>query len=194
MKEKLLKLIDELFDLPEEEEEKAFAEILRMAGEQPDELKEIVKELEQDEISFVYEALALDMDNWSDFFLDEVKRILEKAKQSYEPERVLTYFDEFIFIEPEEFKHSDQLVALMKDELDNENPAFRYWSMSLIADFMEEGDYITTKLIEKRLLDTDWRVRYWAYVILKESREKGRYKLSFLDKIRAKILNPYTFH
>jgi DNA-directed RNA polymerase subunit F len=193
MKEKLLKLIDKLFDLPEDKEKKTLNEILRMANEQPDELKQIVKELEQDEISFVYEALALDMDNWSDFFLDEAKRILEKAKQSYEPERVLRYLDEFIFIEPNEFKHSKELVDLMKAELDHENPAFRYWALSIISDFMEEGDYITSKLIEKRLSDTDWRIRYWTYTLLKEKKEKAKYKLSLIDKIRAKILDPYTF-
>ncbi len=194
MKEKLFEIFDQFYDLPESAEEKAFADILKMANAEPNEFKNIVKELEQDNISIVYEALANDMGSWNDFFLDEAKRVIEKAKKSDEPEKVLTYLDEFIFIEPEEFKHSDKLVALMKGELDNKNPAFRYWSMSLIADFMEEGDYITTKLIEKRLLDTDWRVRYWAYILLKERKEKAKYKLSLLDKIRAKILDPYTFH
>jgi len=194
MKEKLLKILDEFYDLSEEEEEKAFAKILEMANEQPEELKQIVTELEQDSVSFVFEALAKDMENWNDFFLDEAKRIVEKAKKSNKPSQILTYLGEFIFIEPEEFKHCNELVNYMKKELDNESPVFRYWAVSIIADFMDEGDYITTKLLEKRLSDTNWRIRYWVYVLLKEQKEKGKYKLSFLDKIRAKILDPYTFY
>ncbi|RLD86524.1 MAG: hypothetical protein DRJ07_00550 [Bacteroidetes bacterium] len=194
MKDKLLKILDEFYDLSEAGEENALAKILKISNKNPSEISDIVKELKTDDISIVYEALAADMKNWSDFFLNEAKRIIELAKKSDIPADVLVYLDEFINIDPEEFKYSDELVDMMKKELKNEHPAFRYWAMSMIADFRKEGDILSTKLFENHLTDPDWRLRYWAYIYLNEIRETGKYKLSLMDKIRSKILKPYKFN
>ena len=193
MKDKLLKILDEFYDLSEQEEEKILATILKMANSQPEEFIKIMRELEAIDYSILHEALAEDMENWSDFFLDELKRILKSAKETSHPVKTLVYLDEFINIDPEEFKHRDELINILRKELKNEHPAFRYWAINLITDFMKEGDYMTIKSLEKHLVDPDWRVRYWTYMILNEIKKPNKYKLSFIDKIRSKIFDPFKF-
>lgn len=52
---------------------------------------------------------------------------------------------------------------------------------------------LTIKILANLLSDLDWRIRYWAYIYLKELKGKGKYCLSLLDKIRAKFLDPHSF-
>ena len=194
MKEKLLKIFADLYSLSEKEEEAAFANILQIANENPDEIKQLVEELDQINLSYLYEALAIDTNKWSDFFLSEAKRIIEAANNSDNPEKAIALFDEFIFIELDDFKHSKELVKLMSKELKHENHAFKYWAMSIIADFREEGDILTLSLIENMLKDSDWRIRNWAFIILKGIKPNKKYKISIIDKIKFKLFKPYYFN
>ncbi|GAA4497724.1 hypothetical protein GCM10023172_13140 [Hymenobacter ginsengisoli] len=51
-----------------------------------------------------YEALATDLDNWGDFFMQEAQRLFALARTATAPQKVLTYLDEFSFISAAEFK------------------------------------------------------------------------------------------
>jgi hypothetical protein len=110
------------------------------------------------------------------------------------PVDTIMYLDEFVFIDPDEFTYCEELIDFSKHYLKHKLPVFRYWALSLIADFMKTSDILLINLIENYLNDTDWRIRYWAYTYLTEIRGKGRYKLSFIDRIKSKLMAPYHFN
>ena len=193
MKNELRKILDNFYELSEFKAEQALTSILELANAQPMEFTNILRDLKPDDISIIYEALGNDLDNWNEFFLEELKRIIETAKKADNPNTILSYLDEFIFIEPGQFKYRKELISILKKELSNRHPTFRYYAITVIADFIEDGDFLTIKLLEKHLIDTDWRIRYWTYVVLKEIKKSNNYKLSFIDKIRSKIFDPFKF-
>ncbi len=193
MIEKIQKTLDKFDSLSEEEEESLYAEILKFADEQNDEFVNFLMSCERDDYGILIDALSADTKKWSSLFFNEIKRTFLKADNDLNPIDTIMYLDEFVFIEPEEFMYCKELVAFLKQYLKHRLPVFRYWALSLIADFMKTSDILLLNLLENNLNDTDWRIRYWAYTYLTEIKGKGRYKLSLVDRIKSKLKAPYRF-
>jgi hypothetical protein len=184
-------------DLTIEQQRESLMAILEIANTDPAKLEEAVKNKEFNEenhLPILYEALSKDMDRWADFFLIEIKRILDNAKKSKTPKKVLNLLDEFAFIDPDTFKHRAEFVEILKRELDHKNPIFRYYAVSLLSDFVKENDYNAMDKLKRMLGDPNWRIRYWAYVALRDLTKIGRQEqLSLFDRFRSKFLDTLKF-
>jgi len=193
----ILERLDDYYSLDETEQENILSDIIKIANQDRGKFIAAIQNIhpqDEDHLPVVYEALARDVHNWGSFFIEEAKRILALARQSDKPYQILNILDEFIFIEPEAFRERDQLVDLLKQELENEHPTFRYFAVSLLPDFIREDDKATRELLKERLHDKDWRVRYWAYHNLKDLHDlPSDVKRSLLDQIRSKTSNPLKF-
>ncbi len=192
--EKRLNEIFENYDtFSDEEEEKVYKEIIGFAENNFEEFKTFLQKQKQEDYGILIDALSLETKKWSNLFFDEIKRIFTDAEKATNPAEAIMFLDEFVFIEPNDFSHSKELVNFVQPYLKHKLPVFRYWALSLLTDFMDKADTLMINLIEQHLKDKDWRIRYWAYTYLTELRGKGKYKLSFFDKMKAKINAPYKF-
>ncbi len=189
--------IFKIFDnLTVEQQTESLTTILEIANADPTKLQEAVKNEEFNEenhLPILYEALSKDMDRWADFFLIEIKRILDNAKRSKTPKKILNLLDEFAFINPDNFKHREEFVEILKKELDHENPIFRYYAISLLPDFVKESDYNAINKLKQTLRDPNWRIRYWAYLALCDLNKIDRQELSVFDSFRSKFLDTLKF-
>ena len=193
MIEKIEKFLKEYNSLSEKEEEAAYAEISEYAERETDKFITFLKSCDIDDYGILIDALSADTKKWSTLFFEEIKRIFIEADKANNPTRTIMFLDEFVFLEPEEFLYRKELISFLKQYLRHHDPVFRYWAISLIADIVETSDILSLNLLEKSLEDKDWRIRYWAYTYLTEIKGAGRYKLSFIDKIKSKLLAPYKF-
>jgi hypothetical protein len=142
-----------------------------------------------------YEALAADLNKWGGFFIQEAQRLFTLARTAKAPQKILTYLDEFCFIKAAEFQHRDALVALLSKELESELLAARYYAASLLPDFIKPTDFKTIEKLRQLLHDSDWRVRYRVYGDLKDLNLLSEHDaLSWIDKLRAQIGNPFNLN
>lgn len=193
MIEKIEKILKEYDSLSEKEEEAAYAEISECAERATDKFITFLKSCDIDDYGILIDALSSDTKKWSSLFFEEIKRIFTDADTSNNPAGTIMFLDEFVFLEPEDFLYRKELISFLKQYLTHNSAVFRYWALSLIADFIEISDDLSINLIENKLNDRDWRIRYWAYTYLTEIRGEGRYKLSFTDRIKSKLRTPYKF-
>ncbi len=106
----------------------------------------------------------------------------------------INHIQELSFIEADQFKYSEEFVDILKKELDNPHPTFRYFAIRGIADFMETNDYALIDHLKRHLHDPNWRVRYWTQSIIEDLTKKmSPPKLSIADRLRAVFLSPLDF-
>jgi len=197
MNKDLLEQLDVFYELEEQEQEAVLAEVLLVANSDKEAFAKEIQQADFDEVIHLpifYEAMSRDMGNWADFFLSEFKRVLSIAKSSQTPADVLCHLDEFVFILFEDFKYRNEFAKILKQELSNSIPVFRYYALSLLPEFADENDYEMISQFRAMLHDQNWKIRYWAYLSLRDldHLESGD-KLSFLDKFKAKYFNPLKF-
>ncbi len=189
--------LDSFYDLSKSEQETTLKSILTIANSDPIKFKEIIRQEEFNELNnlpIFYEALTKDLPNWDDFFLSEINRLFETARKSKTPNKILNHIDELSFIDSNEFKYRDEYIRILKKELNNDHPTFRYYAISLIPDFIKKDDFQTIKELRKHLADSDWKIRYWTHLALQDINElKNDDKLSLSDRIRAKLLDTLNF-
>jgi len=193
MENRLTEILKNYNSFSEEDEEKVYIEILKIADSQTDKFSVFIQKQEQGNYGILIDALSKDTKKWSKLFFNEIKRIFTEAEDAENVVSGIMFLDEFVYIESNKFLFSKEIIDFVKPYLKHKHPVFRYWALSLISYFMNEYDTIMIKLIEKYLTDEDWRIRYWAYMCLTKIKGNKKYKLSFSDKIRSKINDPYKF-
>jgi len=189
--------LDSFYDKTEIEKQKILAKILDYANSAPNEFITVVQSEgfnEPNHLPIFYEALSKDLTKWADFFLSEINRLFEIAKTGSEPNKVLTYLNELSFIKPQNFKHRDMFVKILRQELDTHIPIFRYYAINLLTDFVRKDDYSTINKVREYLKDFNWRIRYVSFLFLKDLEKLESYeKLSWTDKLRVNFMNPTKF-
>ncbi|MCZ4408221.1 hypothetical protein O3Q51_05345 [Cryomorphaceae bacterium 1068] len=197
MTSELIVKIDSFYDQPVEKQDDTLREVLAFANANPQKFKEIIHNEEFNELNqlpIYYEALSHDLDNWSDFFLEELNRLLAAARKSARPRTVLNHIQEFSFIKADQFKYSNDFIEILKKELDNPHPTFRYCAISGIADFMERNDHDLIDHLKKHLHDPNWRVRYWTRLTVEDLTKGSKPpKLLIADRLRAVFMSPLDF-
>jgi len=193
MEAEIREILDNYYELTEQEEASAFKKIREYAETQPEQFKTLLQSVDRRAYGFLIDALFENTNKWSSLFFDEIKRIFETADKSDDPNNAILFIDEYSFMDYDDFTHAEALVDYLKQYLKHRLPAFRFWAVSLIADFIEPTDRLRISILEQLQKDPDWRIRYWVYQYLTELRGKGRYKLSFMDKLKAKLMNPDKF-
>lgn len=77
------KLLDSWYNLDEHQSKKFLQKVVRFADENPNKIKQYCRNtlpLEFSSLSIIYEALSEYSNNWHEFLLDEIKRIIALAK------------------------------------------------------------------------------------------------------------------
>ncbi|WP_426061423.1 hypothetical protein [Hymenobacter sp. B1770] len=194
----LSKKLDSFYEQTNIEKEDTLKELLETINTAPE---DFIKSFYNERFNYlnnlpiIYEALSKDLTNWADFFLDEIRRLFATAETVDFPRQVLTHLDELSFIDAEAFKHRDAFVAILSTHLENQHVTFRYYALSLIPDFVRNDDLQTINKIRKRLKDSDWRIRYWAFMALKDlSKLNSSDRLSVMDVLRSKIMSTISFN
>ncbi|WP_125932426.1 HEAT repeat domain-containing protein [Hymenobacter glacialis] len=197
MKTSLLQRIEGFYEQTNTEKQATLGELLQTINLAP---KEFIESFHSEKFDYlnnlpiIYEALSNDLNNWADFFLAELKRLIATAKAGDSPKRVLTHLDELSFIDAEIFKHRDAFVAILSAELDNPHRTFRYYAISLLPDFIRQDDTSATNKLRGRLQDPDWRIRYWAFKALQDlDKLSSTDRLSVPDMLRSKLVNTINF-
>jgi hypothetical protein len=177
-----------------DEDEAIQAEILRYASANRDEFIEQVGELPPDEIPYlsdVYEALSYDPIPWGEFFLDEIDRLLEWARLSQDPAKILEPLGAFwlLSLDEEALQLKQDLLDRFSENLDDENVFVRRKCVVLVGDFVGRKDFkVLRKLELLAQSDPDWRVRFLAYQALEDIHPKRaeRVKLPLWIRLRAR--------
>ncbi len=159
------------------------------------ELREIDPLEELSPISLIYEAVAMDPDNWADFYPEEIKRVLDFSLTKDKPADALNYLHELVYnLDTADAPHIRAIMKILAQYLETPDAGVRKEVVFLIngildADNSNHYQNVVSKLIGL-LNDPDWRVRSKAFFVLKaaEALPEG-YKRSFLDRLR-KFLNP----
>ena len=95
------------YDCDEENKQNILKHILQTANDEKSNFISRVKQInptgnpaneEFSPLQVVYEALAKDLNNWGNFFVEELKRILEIAKSSPRPRKVLDVLTEYVYV------------------------------------------------------------------------------------------------
>jgi len=197
MTKDLFHRLDSFYDETEEKKQEVLRSILMYGNSHTQELKQLIYDQKFDDINHLaifYEALSEDMEKWGDFFLAELKRLLDKAHQSAKPDSILNHLKELAFIDSESFKHRGEFIEILKKELDNPHPTFRYYAIWTLSDFIDKNDSAMIGRIKEHLNDPDWRIRYWTHIIMRDlDGSDNAYKITWLDRLRATFLNTLKF-
>ena len=189
--------LETFYDLSETEQQNTLESVLAIANSDPEKFMQGIYKEEFNNLNFlpiIYEALSKDLNNWADFFLAEINRLFETARKSITPKKILNHLNEFAYIDPKRFKHRDKIIDILKKELENDHPTFRYYAISLLPDFVEENDYQTIKKIKSLLTDPNWKIRYWTHLALQDlNKLENHEKLSLTDRIKVKLMDTMKF-
>lgn len=189
--------LDRFYELTTEEQKHCLDSILKIANSNPEEFTKHVQQISlnpENHLPHIYEALSDDLEKWSTFFLNEYERLVEIAKRSDNPNEALNHLKEFLFINPDEFKHREELLVLLKRDLKNQHSTFRYYAVTLLSHFITSKDFHLINLLKESLKDDDWKVRYWTYMELKDLVALETHEeISLLDKVRVRFFDTLKF-
>lgn len=196
--ENILKL-DALYSLEEKEFSKGFENIRILAKNNPDQLKsycESITNFEDTNLDSIYYALSEDGESWKDFLTCEFIRLFEMAKKSSDPTNIFTVLDE-IFYDAEPSKSSRKVIDYLYQELSNTHDKIRLKALTFIDLWLDEedinkGSSIIQKMV-KMTKDENWKIRWCAHDLLSSYGifNPDEIAISYTDKIKAKIGNPY---
>jgi hypothetical protein len=189
--------LGQYYQLPVDQQESIRKKILKIANSNPEKFKASVRSIDvetDDHLPVIYEALAPDTKRWGSFFIEEARRIIESASHTDKPYHILCLLDEFFYLDKDQFAERPLLIELLKKELENEHPTFRYFAVNLLPEFVEVDDKETIRLLQERLSDHDWRVRYWTHKNLQDMGHlPDGHKISFHDRFLSKMSNTMKF-
>lgn len=189
------------YDLDEYEQDAILAQIRTYANENKSRFTKEVRALDlTDELSplpLIYEAIASDPDNWSDFFCDEIKRVLDFSLTIDKPAATLDNLQELIFnLDTTDAPHIRKMMVTLGPYLASAKAIVRREAIFLISGILNSEnakDYpsLVSGIVE-RLKDPDWRVRHLAYLALKDAGAlPDGYKPFLLDQLRRQFFNPF---
>jgi hypothetical protein len=195
MLEKYLQQLDDGASV--DEEEAIFAEIRAEARNAPEQFIKEVRSFPLDQespIHDIYEALSYAAEDWLEFFLEELERIVTAVRSSPDPGVTLSPLDEFFLLSLEDDDRLKRpLRAAFFSHLDDPDPAIRKKCVILLGDFLEESHLAELSRLEQLAReDADWRVRYQANLALNEVHpgRSSQIKLPVWIRLRARFSDP----
>lgn len=200
LREKVVKFWEEE---SEENEKIILADILGYANSNPQsftkEFDEIKFEEDLDAISVVFEALAKDIDNWGQLFIDTIDNIFAAAKVARNPDDILVYLMDCNWVAKNPFVQ--KIVDRIYKELDADNLHIQVACIQELSYYIKNSTIrnknTITDALQSKLKGNDWKLRVVTFQILKhEGLLPAGYQLSFMDKVRkiiggGKLLSGY---
>jgi len=189
------------YELDMPEQDAIFAQIRAYANANKTRFIQEVRTFDlQEELSplpLVYEAIAKDSDNWSDFYVDEIKRVLDFSLTTDNPKGVLDNLNELVFnLDTADAPHIRKIMDMLGQAVEATNATVRREAIFLVSGILNSDNlkqyHALVSSITARLHDPAWRVRYTAYLALTDANAlPAGFKLSLLDRLRWKYLNPF---
>lgn len=195
--------IVDFWDLKEDSERDNLVKQIRQYSNSVDEhvfIEEVRNTFEQkvfSGIGVIYEALSQKPEKWGLFFKEEYQRAFEKAGKSNEPVDILDCLEEIGYVEERGWSGLDEIINILHSYISNPNDVLRFKSIEHLHEWLTEeniADYphIVSGLKDK-LKDQNWKIRFAAKDVLEDlNRLPKGYKMSFADKMKAKIISPYS--
>ncbi|MFM7022143.1 MAG: hypothetical protein ACKOXB_04135 [Flavobacteriales bacterium] len=160
------------YNMSEEESEKLLNDILEYANNNRDSMIALCRSFKPHEdcmLNVIYEALALDIENWGEFFAEEVNRIIELAKKSDKPFAVTDCLEEMV-CEESNLPFVDKIIRTLEKELESPIDALRHRSVDLLSWWIDDSNihkYQTVIYKMKLLLkDKNWKIRWMTHQAL----------------------------
>jgi hypothetical protein len=180
-----------------DEEDTIQEEIRLYAEENPVSFIMQVREIPIENISYladIYETLSTEPEHWSEFFLEEIDRLIELSRTNSEEEAILAPLDAYLLLSFDEENNilNHDLLVKFAGYLDDESPVIRRSCVDLVGDFVSRSDFkILSKLERIVESDPDWRVRFLAHRALEDVHPEraARTKLPLWIRIRARYSN-----
>lgn len=185
-------------DLSDEKRTSVQNRLLELARTNPEDFHQEVHKIGPDTyepLFEVYEALSFSKDEWIDFAIDEIQRLIQLAKGKGNKSSIFMQLDAFALFcnssEPSRKKIADCLLSYVSET----DPQTRYYAIDTLADFATVENSHVRSVWEKVLThDKDWRIRYASFLILEEQNALPKsYSRPILDVIRTKVQNPFKF-
>jgi hypothetical protein len=178
-----------------DEEESIQAEQLEYAGMNPIEFAQEMRDLPVDEYGYltdVYEALSYEPEKRTEFFLDEIDRLVELVRSHPDPAAILeplgVYF--LLNLDDEYAKENHDLLMKSVRYLDEENRFARRTFVVLVGDFDGRKDNMILDKLEGLVRrDPDWKVHYLAHQTLEDicPERAERTRLPFMLRLQARF-------
>ncbi len=184
-------------DMSQEERERRAGDLRRAAGTDRLDFIRFVRSIPPDtdgSLFEIYETLAGDPDSWGDFILEEMDRIFLLARSAAAPSRVLAPLEAVAFFVHAGGSLPARIGARLAEELDSPDVSVRRKAAWLVGDFLTGADPDTSVRLQRVLAgDPDWRVRHFVDAALASAgRLPEGYRRSVLDRMRAKVFNPFA--
>lgn len=204
LKEKKEEIVN-FFEIEKESESEKLIEEIRKYSEVKSEyelvpeIRENFKQLQFSGIGVIYEALSKNPKKWSNFFKEEYVRAFESAKESENAFEILESLEEICFAEETKLESRDEIIEVLESYLSHNKDSIRYKAIWYLGDWISDDNkskynHVIRK-ITNNLKDNNWKVRYITKSTLGDMESLPKdFKLSFMDKLRAKFSNPFKMN
>lgn len=179
-------------NMPEEEMQALFADILIYANANPQTFCEELASIQFDPLlqplPIVLEALSKDTDRWGQFYIDILETVLAKTKTAKNPQEMVDNLIEFCLVEYQPKLFVKHIAARLYKELFDDDLYTKCAAISMLPHYLEnpvvENKGAIVAEIKQKLANPKWKVRYVAYLALKEAKLlPPKYKLPFVDQL-----------
>lgn len=193
--------MDDFWELEEAQQDELLADIRKYADARgPDEfIKEVRSNFEQkalSSISIIYDALSVEPEKWRTFFKEEYERAFKSAENAENAFEILDCLEEIGFSYKYLERDFDEIISLLSKYLSSDNKVLRHKAVSYLGDWIDEKNASRYRrviaLLEERLKDKNWKIRFITKDILQEIKHlPAEYTRSVWDTLRARFGNPY---
>ncbi|MFN6378366.1 MAG: hypothetical protein ACK4WD_03775 [Flavobacteriales bacterium] len=188
--------IDNYWDVESSEREILRREILEYANANPVKFRREFEAVMFDEdilpLPLVIEVLATDTDNWGDFFVHLLDDILQAARDSDDPNDILSYLQDFDYLDEDPRPFIGDIVKRLERELDGDHLEIECAAIWVIPVFLENPHVRNKEELKRKLVgklnSPNWKVRVVAFNSLgyTDFLPEGA-KLSLMDRIFKRI-------
>lgn len=171
---------------------------LRLARQNKRRLSEFVETVPLDAqcaLFEVYEALADDASSFHDFYTSELRRLLSAAETHPNNRHIYQALEAFGYLEDAGDRLVEELRGILYGYLDSNRLPLRRFATWLIGDFIStDSSRAIDKLLTAFKSDPDFRVRYMAYVSLREGPAAHRLPaLGLAERLRLRWVGNTLF-
>jgi hypothetical protein len=190
--------IDDLAILDEQEQNKLFDDFVEIAKSNKENLMPLIKNISPergDLLNCIYDNLMSQIDDWQDFFIDELKRLFSAAEYSQNYKEIFVGLDGFTYINVEEdSKFFEEIRNELLFRTFSSNMSIKRNAVWMLKFFLFKNNLNCISKLQELTEDIDWKTRCLANLALNEL--NGRYEyanMDLSDKIRYKFKDAFDF-
>ena len=186
------------YDLSDDDRKALCQDFERYALENKEIFERFVAEIPVHDYDFYFnmvDALSRNSEAWQRFLLNLLKRIFTAAESSQNPKPIFESLQAYSLLRKEKNDvFQAQLRQAFIEKTYSQNHRIRKMGTWILGDFVYPDSSDSLARLERLKLDSDWKVIYYAVVILNEIKEQPLHKgIPLYDILRSKFGNVYEF-